>query len=107
MFFALDAGVAKTDFDRNVGMWSHIGDTVFRVVFIECIDAEGRGIHLWSYTRASIDVTEFAFPTEASVLKIFYLVLGNIAKKWTMPIRCWKSAVNQLAIKFADRMPAE
>jgi transposase-like protein len=48
-----------------------------------------------------------AFPTEASVLKIFYLVLGNIAKKWTMPIRCWKSAVNQLAIKFADRMLAE
>jgi len=51
--------------------------------------------------------TKGAFPTEASILKIFYLALENMAKKWTMPIRCWKSAMNQFAIKFADRMPAE
>jgi putative transposase len=49
--------------------------------------------------------TKGAFPTEASILKIFYLALANIAKKWTMPIRCWTSAMNQFAIKFADRMP--
>ena len=49
--------------------------------------------------------TKGAFPTEASVMKIFYLALENIAKKWTMPIRCWKSAMNQFAIKFAGRMP--
>jgi putative transposase len=33
-----------------------------------------------------------------------YLALENISKKWTMPIRCWKSAMNQFAIKFSDRM---
>ncbi len=49
--------------------------------------------------------TKGAFPNEASILKIFFLALGNIAKKWTMPIRCWKSAMNQFAIKFGDRMP--
>jgi transposase-like protein len=49
--------------------------------------------------------TKGAFPTEASVVKIFYLALANIAKKWTMPIRCWKSAMNQFAIRFSDRMP--
>ena len=48
--------------------------------------------------------TKGAFPTEASIMKIFYLALANIAKKWTMPIRCWTSAMNQFAIKFADRM---
>jgi putative transposase len=48
--------------------------------------------------------TKGAFPSEASVMKIIYLALANIAKKWTMPIRCWKSAMNQFAIKFADRM---
>lgn len=51
--------------------------------------------------------TKGAFPSEASVMKIFYLALANIAKKWTMPIRCWKSAMQQFAIKFADRMPPE
>ena len=49
--------------------------------------------------------TKGAFPTEASVMKIFYLVLANISKKWTMPIRCWNLAMNQFAIKFGDRMP--
>ena len=49
--------------------------------------------------------TKGAFPSEASVMKIFYLALENISKKWTMPIRCWKSAMNQFAIKFGDRVP--
>ena len=48
--------------------------------------------------------TKGAFPTEASVMKIFYLALENIAKKLTMPIRCWSSAMNQFAIKFGDRV---
>ncbi len=48
--------------------------------------------------------TKGAFPNDASIFKIFYLALENISKKWTMPIRCWNSAINQFAIKFADRM---
>jgi len=31
--------------------------------------------------------------------------LKNIAKKWTMPIRDWKSALNQFTIIFENRMP--
>lgn len=49
--------------------------------------------------------TKGAFPTEVSILKIFYLALETIARKWTMPIRCWKSALNRFAILFPDRMP--
>jgi transposase-like protein len=47
--------------------------------------------------------TKGAFPNDASILKIFYLALANIAKKWTMPIRTWNTAIGQFAIKFADR----
>ena len=49
--------------------------------------------------------TKGAFPTEASIYKIFYLALENISQKWTMPIRSWNSAMNQFAIKFGDRVP--
>jgi putative transposase len=49
--------------------------------------------------------TKGAFPTEASVMKIFYLALENISKKWTMPIRNWSLALNQFAIKFGERVP--
>jgi putative transposase len=47
--------------------------------------------------------TKGAFPNDASILKIFYLALANIAKKWTMPIHTWKAALSQFAIKFEGR----
>lgn len=45
------------------------------------------------------------FPTDESALKVVYLAIANIAKKWTMPIRDWKPALNRFAIEFADRFP--
>jgi putative transposase len=46
-----------------------------------------------------------AFPTDDSALKVVYLAIANIAKKWTMPIKDWKAALNRFAIEFADRFP--
>ena len=31
--------------------------------------------------------------------------LGNIIKKWTMPIRDWKAALNRFTIQFEGRLP--
>ncbi len=39
-------------------------------------------------------------PHEASVLKLYYLALHRISKKWTMPIQNWKDALNRFAIEF-------
>jgi putative transposase len=47
-----------------------------------------------------------SFPTDEAALKLLYLALQNIARKWTMPIREWKAALNRFAIIFEDRMPA-
>jgi transposase-like protein len=47
--------------------------------------------------------TKGAFPNDTAILKIFYLALSNIAKKWTLPIRDWKAALSQFAIRFAGR----
>lgn len=46
-----------------------------------------------------------SFPNDESVFKLLYLALRNIAKKWTMPIHSWRSALNQFAILFEGRMP--
>jgi putative transposase len=40
-----------------------------------------------------------------AMYKLIYLALKNITKKWTMPIRDWKSALNQFSIIFEGRMP--
>lgn len=48
-----------------------------------------------------------SFPTDESLIKLFYLALMNISKKWTMPLRDWKPALNRFSIQFEDRMPLE
>ena len=45
-----------------------------------------------------------SFPNDESALKLLYLALSNISKKWTMPIRLWKQALNQFVILFPGRM---
>lgn len=46
-----------------------------------------------------------SFPNDEAVIKLFYLALSNIAKKWSMPLRDWKSALNRFTIQFNERMP--
>jgi putative transposase len=50
--------------------------------------------------------TRSSFPNDEAVLKLLYLALRNIAKKWTMPIHDWKAALNRFAIVYEDRMPS-
>ncbi len=45
------------------------------------------------------------FPSDEAVYKVVYLAMRNIAKKWTMPIRDWKPALNRFAIEFEGRFP--
>ena len=48
--------------------------------------------------------TRRSFPTDDSVMKILYLALHQISKKWTMPIRDWKAAMSQFMIMYSDRV---
>lgn len=45
-----------------------------------------------------------SFPTDESALKLIYLALENLSRKWTMPVRDWKAALNQFAILFEERL---
>jgi putative transposase len=51
--------------------------------------------------------TRGSFPTEEAAMKMLYLALEHIAKKWTMPVQDWKGALQRFAILFGDRVPAE
>ena len=44
------------------------------------------------------------FPTDDSARKVIYLAIQNASKKWTMPIRNWKPALNRFMIEFEDRL---
>ena len=44
------------------------------------------------------------FPTDDSAMKVVYLAMQAASKKWTMPIRNWKPALNRFMIEFGDRL---
>ena len=58
-----------------------------------------------NYSLRRMLKTRGSFPNDNSILKILYLAINRVAKKWTMPIRDWKAALNQFVILFGDRVP--
>lgn len=44
------------------------------------------------------------FPNDDSVKKVIYLAIMQASKKWTMPIRNWKPALNRFSIEFEERL---
>jgi transposase-like protein len=44
------------------------------------------------------------FPTDEAAKKVIFLAIQDASKKWTMPIKNWKSALNRFMIEFDDRL---
>jgi transposase-like protein len=44
------------------------------------------------------------FPNEDSAKKVLFLAVQQASRKWTMPIRDWKAALNRFMILFEDRL---
>lgn len=44
------------------------------------------------------------FPTDDAAKKVIYLAITEASKKWTMPIRNWRSALNRFTIEFEERL---
>lgn len=58
-----------------------------------------------NYSLRKITKTRAAFPSEEAAIKLLWMGLRNIEKKWTMPIQNWSLAMNQMAIIFEGRLP--
>jgi putative transposase len=48
--------------------------------------------------------TKGSFPSDDAARKILYLSLMNATRRWTMPIKDWRQALNQLTILHPDRL---
>ncbi|MFT5394513.1 MAG: putative transposase [Gammaproteobacteria bacterium] len=57
-----------------------------------------------NYSMRKVLKQRGAFPNDEAIMKVLYLALSRIAKKWTMPIANWKAALNQFVIMFDDRV---
>ncbi len=46
-----------------------------------------------------------AFPSDEALIRLLYLALRNISKRWTLPIRDWKATLNRFTTEFEERIP--
>ena len=49
--------------------------------------------------------TKGVLPNDDAIFKLIYLSQRHIIRRWTMPIRNCKGALNQFAIHFEERFP--
>jgi len=56
-----------------------------------------------SVIRKSVK-TRKVFPSDNAALKVVYLAIQSASKKWTMPIRNWKPALNRFIIEFEEQI---
>jgi len=56
-------------------------------------------------TLRKVIKTRAAFPTEEAALKLLYMALQNVAKKW-QTVQGWREALNRFQILWPERMPA-
>ena len=56
-----------------------------------------------SVIRKSVK-TRKLFPNDASATKVVYLAIQAASKKWTMPVRSWKEAMNHFMIEFEEQL---
>lgn len=48
--------------------------------------------------------TKGAFTSDTALQKLIYLVVMNVSKKWTLPLRGWPLTLSQLYIMFGERL---
>jgi putative transposase len=58
-----------------------------------------------NYSLRKVLKSRGAFPPDESIVKVLFLGMQQIAKKWTAPIPEWKRALNQFAVLLGDRVP--
>jgi len=58
-----------------------------------------------NYTLQRNLKTRQSFPNDEAAMKLIFMILRRISKRWTMPIRNWGEALHQFAVIYGQRVP--
>ena len=58
-----------------------------------------------NYTLQRNLKTRQSFPNDEAAMKLIFMILRRITKKWTMPIKNWAEALHQFVVIYGDRVP--
>lgn len=96
--FPTIAQMWRRNWERIVPFFAHPPE-IRRVIYTtNAIESTNMSLRKIIKTRGS-------FRTDEAALKLIYLALQNITKRWTMPVKDWRAALNRFAIQYDERMP--
>ena len=49
--------------------------------------------------------TRLSFPNDEAAMKLIFMILQRISKRWTMPLRNWGEVMHQFSVIYGDRVP--
>jgi putative transposase len=87
----------RSNWDRVIPFFAH--PIEIRRVIYTTNAIESLNMSLRKVTKA-----RSSFPNDEALLKLLYLALRNIARRWTS-VADWKSALNRFAILYENRLP--
>jgi len=85
--------------------WDHLKPFVAYPADIRKVIYTTNAVESLNMSLRKVIKTRGSFPTEEAALKLLYLGLTHIAKKWTNPVQDWKAALQRFAILHGERVP--
>lgn len=85
--------------------WAHIVPMFNFPLEIRSVIYTTNAIESMNMTLRRVTRNHRIFPHDDAFIKVVFLAVANIAKRWTMPIKDWRPALNRFAIEFEGRLP--
>lgn len=83
---------------ENIKAFFHFPEPVRRMIYTtNAVEALHRQFRKVTKNRA-------VFPSDEALAKLLYLAIRDISKKWTMPIRDWRSIITCLLAVYGERV---
>jgi putative transposase len=85
---------------ENVRTFFKFPESIRRIIYTtNAVEALHRQFRKVTKTKSS-------FPNDQALIKMLYLAISGLSKKWTMPLKDWREALSQFAIIYSERMQA-
>jgi len=87
----------RADWERLIPMFDY-PEAIRKAIYTT------NAIESLNYSMRKILKNRGVFPNDESIMKLLYLGISRVSKKWTQPIKNWPEALNQFAILFGERI---
>ena len=89
--------------------WERNWDTISPIFKFSCqvrkVIYTTNAIESLNSTYRRLNSQRSVFPSAGALLKALYLATFEATKKWSMPVRNWRSILGELAVMYEGRMP--